>query len=577
MNGNMIRETRIPQNKNQKRRNIIRPAAAIVVMAILLFSLFWLIKYILVSYDVLITDAVIHNGMKNASPFIGTVAIKGDKIDKVWRGSPWLIEPKATKVINARGLVLSPGFIDAHSHADEGISNKSGPVRADNFISQGITTVVAGNCGRSPVDINTFARNVNSQGINVNIASLLGFNSIRDKVMKDINKPANAIQIEEMCVLAQKGMEDGALGISTGLAYPPGNYASQDELVAVLKVASGYGGLHATHMRNEGEKIEKALNEVIEISRYANIPLLVSHFKITGSENCGFYDKLLETMKIAKSEGIQIHVDQYPYDASSTNLNAFLPDWYLAMSSKTKLRNLRSSTERGKIKKDIREIIMREGLSDLKFATVSFYLPHPEWQGKNIEQIVTINKKTSRSVLDKYIDVILEMESHGGAELIYHNTCLDVMKRIPLDFENMVSTDSAIRYNERKNSPFPHPRGWGSFPRFIKFFVIENRIISLDTAIYRMTSLPAEVFGLKKRGAIEKGYFGDLVLFDLKDIEDKATYESPFLPPRGIIYVIVNGKIVVNNSENIRSEAVNVESGIQDNYPGKFISMKKDR
>jgi N-acyl-D-amino-acid deacylase len=394
--------------------------------------------------------------------------------------------------------------------------------------------------------------------------------------MPEINEPADAIQIEKMCELATNGMQDGALGISTGLAYPPGNYASQDELVALLKIAGKYGGIHATHMRNEGKEIVQALNEVIEISQYASIPLLVSHFKITGLKNCGQYDKLLDMIKNAKFDGMQIYVDQYPYDASSTDLNIFLPDWYLAMNTKTKLRILRSSIQRAKLKRDIREIITGEGFKNLKFATISFYLPYSDWQGKNIDQIAQLNRRSFILTMDNSIDIIIEMESHGGAEIIYHSTCQDVMDRIPIDFENLVSTDSAIRYGEGKNKPLPHPRGWGAFPRFLKYFVNEKKLVSLDDAIFRMTSLPAEVFGLKKRGVIKEEYFGDIVLFDSKKIRDEATYENPFLPPIGIIYVLVNGKVVVNNEKNIDSTTGHITPGVLNVYPGKYVRREKD-
>jgi len=394
--------------------------------------------------------------------------------------------------------------------------------------------------------------------------------------MPENNKPADAIQIEKMCELATNGMEDGALGISTGLAYPPGNYASQDELVALLKIARKYGGIHATHMRNEGKEIVRALNEVIEISQYASIPLLVSHFKITGLKNCDKYDKLLEMIKNAKSEGMQIYVDQYPYDASSTDLNIFLPDWYLAMNTKTKMRNLRSPIQRAKLKRDTREIITSEGFKNLKFAIISFYIPHSEWQGKNIDQIAQPNRRSSLSTMDNSIDIILEMESYGGAEIIFHSTCQDVMDRIPVDFENLVSTDSAIHYGEGKNKPLPHPRGWGAFPRFIKYFVNEKKLVSLNDAIFRMTNLPAEVFGLNNRGVIKKGYFADIVLFDPQKIRDEATYENPFLPPSGIIYVLVNGKVVVDNGNNIGYTTEYIAPGVLSVFPGKYIRREKD-
>ncbi len=554
-----------------KCRKTYRLIVVGIIITISSALLFLFAKYLFVRYDILITNAIIHDGNNKTIPYLGAVAIKNDYIIKIWKGGAGVIRPRAARLINANGLDLSPGFIDSHSHADESIQNTNGPIRADNFVMQGITTVVTGNCGSSTIDISALERNVNKRGININIASYIGFNSIRNKVMRDDNKPANLLQIEEMREIAIKGMEEGAIGISTGMAYPPGNYASKYEIITMLEIASKYNGIHATHMRSEGPGIVEAINEEIENSRISKTKLIISHFKVVGYKNCYKYDEIREIIRRAISEGINIYVDQYPYDASSTNLNVLLPEWYLKLNNKEKMKALRSSSQRIKLKKDIKEIISNEGFHNLEFASISFYPARQEWQGKNIDQIAKNSSELSKKSIDKCIDIILEIESHGGAEIIYHNTCQDVIDRIPMDFQNMVCTDSAIRYGIGEKMPLPHPRGWGAFPKYIKYYVNDKKILSLDDAIFRMTSLPADILRLGKRGAIKKNYFADIVLFDSKTISDRSTYNDPLLSPIGIEYVIVNGKIVVDKEKKVDSEKGYIAPSILNIYPGKYV------
>lgn len=516
-------------------------------------------------YDVAIINAVVHDGTKGGESFLGGLGINGDKIAKVWRGRSWL-NPRAGMIINAKGADLSPGFIDTHSHADLGISNGgSGKIQADNFIGQGITTVIVGNCGRSHADIPSFAKSFDKRKSNINIATLIGLNAVRKKVMQESSAAASASEITKMSEIVKAGMKAGALGVSTGLAYPPGIFASRAEIIAQLKVAGEFGGIHTTHMRSEGGEITKAVDEVIDLSRSANIPLLISHYKVTGLKNCGQFDILQDKIAQARSMGMKIYVDHYPYDASSTNLNIFLPDWYLALDRKTKSKFLTTSAGREKLKRSIMEIVNREGFNDFKFATVSYYAPHREWQGKALSDISGLVKKTATSI-DSQLDFFLEMESHGGAQMVYHNICPDVMDRIPQEEENMIGTDSAIR-NESAEY-IPHPRGWGTFPRFIQRYVRDKKLFSLDEAIYRMSGLPAKVFKLTYRGKIAEKYFADLVIFDSEALRDGATYDDPYQPPIGIQYVIVNGKIVVNNEKpnNGKRHALLLET-----YPGVFI------
>lgn len=556
------------RNKHIQTNKLLWFSLFFIVLFAALLSVVLYKKYKADYFDMAIINAIIHDGSKNGKGFKGGIGIRGSKIEKVWSGKSWII-PRAKIIIDAKGADLSPGFIDTHSHADLSISNSGkGKVRADNFVGQGITTLVVGNCGRSHADIPTFTRSFDSRKSNINIATLIGLNTVRKKVMNDSNAPANSSEIARMREIIRDGMKAGALGVSTGLEYPPGIFASKDEMIAQMKVAKEFGGIHTTHMRSEGGEIAKAVEEVIELSNIVDIPLLISHYKVTGLNNCNQFEITEKLISQARAMGMKIYIDYYPYDASSTNLNIFLPKWYLALDQKGKSKIMTTATSREKLKNNIIEIMKSEGFNDFKFAAVSYYLPHHEWQGRTLEEIDRLHRKSTVSTLDTQLDIFLEMESHGGAQMVYHNICPDVMERIPKEEENMVGTDSAIRYEN--TDALPHPRGWGTFPRFIKHFVQERKLFSLDVAIYRMSGLPANVFKLENRGQIKKGFYADLVVFDSTNIKDIATYSNPFAPPIGIKYVIVNGKIIVDNLTK-SSLPNNSNVNILDSYPGVFV------
>lgn len=566
---NTIRKLPYKAYRRGRRKGIRWVLLCGIILLLIVLVGYWYVRFRASIYDLVIINAVIHDGSKAGEGVEGALGIRGARISKIWKGRLW-IKPRAKEVIDAGGMDLAPGFIDTHSHADLSISAGGyGKIRADNFIGQGITTVIVGNCGRSHADIPAFAQNLAKRKSNINIATLIGLNAVRKKVMQESSSSASASEINRMCEMIRSGMKAGALGVSTGLEYPPGIFASRTEIIAQLKTAREFGGIHTTHMRSEGGEIIKAVEEVIDYSQAADIPLLISHYKITGLKNCNQFDTLKKLIAQARAKGLKIYVDYYPYNASSTNLNIFLPDWYLALNRKEKSKFLTTHAGRAKLKEGIKEVVNHEGFYDLKFAKVAYYSPHREWQGKSLDQIDLLYRKVPSSTMDTQLNIFVEMESHGGAQMIYHNICPDVLERIPKEEENMIGTDSAIRYDNGES--LPHPRGWGAFPRFIRYFVREKKMLSLDEAIYRMSGLPATVFQLENRGRIQNNYYADLVIFDSKTISDGATYENPFQPPVGIKYVLVNGKVVTRNEPANNAHEVKHNSIILDVYPGVFI------
>lgn len=535
---------------------------AIVVVPVLLASA-WLARP--VRLDLQIVDATIIDGT-GAAPFRGTLGVRGRRIVRIWHGTP-LLPLRSKRTIDGTGLILTPGFIDTHSHADLSIGPGSGPIRADNFSGQGVTTMIVGNCGRSPADLGLFARNVDSRGSNVNIAVLAGLNTIRTLVMKKSAEPANDSQIATMCTLVDAQMAQGALGASTGYAYIPGRFASAREIASQLKVVATYRGVHASHVRDEGNGILDSVDEAILASETAGVPLVISHLKIVGNSNCSKLSALIArlTPSAVRPHRVPVFCDSYPYEASSTDLNVYIPNWFLALGHRERAVALR--TERTRLTLDIAKHLRKDGFSDLSFARVAHYNPRREWQGSTLSEIDASIHPTQPSTLASQIELLLQMVEQGGAQMVYHSTCEDAAVSFQRDLLPMVGSDAAIRYDDGTN--MPHPRGWGTFPRYLDVYSRKTHILPITEAIRRMTELPARVFGLSHRGRLAKGYFADLVIFDPDELRDEATYKAPFRRPRGLRYVVVNGKVVAEaRSTGSGGEPDLAATG---SYPGRFI------
>lgn len=484
-------------------------------------------------YDMIVTGARIHDGL-GTPPFVGTLAVRGDRIVGVWHGHGPFLRPLARAVIHAGGLDLAPGFIDTHSHADQNIVSTS-PLRIDNLVEQGVTTAILGNCGRSNLSANRLARHVTELGANINVSTLVGYNSARQAVMGTSTRPATANEIREICALISRDLTDGAVGLSTGFAYFPGRFASEEELLAALATTSAQGGIHASHIRDEGSGVVDAVNEAATLSASADVPLLISHLKITGPANCDVVTDLIAALRHNAAElSGRLYADIYPYVSSSTDLSLYLPDWFIGATRNAQARILRQPDERARLKEAIRARLKREGFDSLAFMTIASSA-RASWNGRSIAAVA------ASTSLDAHIDTVLEVLSRGGAQVNYRNICASAATEFIRTIPTMFGTDSAIRHN---GDGATHPRGWGTFPRVLGRVVRSSRLLTLDAAIQRMTSLPAAVFGLTDRGVLGPGYFADLVLFDAAIVEDRATYATPLGRPVGIYAVWVNAAIV---------------------------------
>lgn len=506
-----------------------------------LFIIFFLIPSLLFSqagYDIIIRNGKIIDGSGN-NWYYGDVAIKDGKIALINRN----INAPATKIIDATGLIVAPGFIDVHTHLE---GDEIREPNATNFILDGVTTCITGNCGSSNVDIGKYLRWIDSLKLSINVATLIGHNDIRKAVMGRANRDASAGELQQMETLVDKAMKDGAVGLSTGLIYIPGTYTKTPEIVALAKVAAKYDGVYATHMRDEGDSVTYAIEEALTIGREANIPVEISHFKLSGQHNWGRSKETVAMIKKAREEGLEVTIDQYPYTASSTSISTLLPDDVLADGQDSIKARLQRSAIRKQVTNHILARLKKRKLKHISYAVVAFYGPDTTYNGKSIEQINLLKGKKHKAKLEA--ETVMDIMMNGGASAVFHGMGEEDVKRIMQYPFNMFASDATIRV---LNAGMPHPRGYGTNARVLAKYVREEKVISLEEAIRRMTSLPAQKFQLKDRGLLKEGMAADIVIFNEKEVRDVSTFEKPHAYSSGFHFVIVNGVLTVENEKHL--------------------------
>jgi len=487
-------------------------------------------------YDWLFRNARVVDGTGDPW-FVADVAVKDGRIAAIGH----MPNADADRIVDASGLVLAPGFIDVHTHIEDTILKV--PL-GDNFVFDGVTTVVTGNCGGSKVDLEAWFAELEKEGLGLNVASLIGHNSVRREVMQMENRAATPEELARMQELVAKAMKAGAVGFSTGLIYTPGTYAGTDEIVALAKVASRYGGVYATHMRDEGEKIEEAINEALRVGREADMPVEISHFKIDNKLLWGSSVKTLTMIEKARKEGIDVVVDQYPYDRSSTSLSILLPSWALAGGKEKLKERLKDPETRAKIAAEMEKLLREKGYEDYSYAMVARFEPDPALEGKTISEINVLRGR--KKTLANEILTVMELLNQGGAQMVYHSMSMEDVERIMRHPYTTVASDGGTRvFGEGK----PHPRSYGTNARVLARFVREKKVLTLEDAIRKMTSLPARTFSFYDRGLIRKGMAADLVLFDPEVVEDRATFVNPHQYSVGFDLVLVNGVAVVEDGK----------------------------
>ncbi len=492
--------------------------------------------------DLLIRHAKIVDGSGNPW-FYGDIGVANGEIVAVGD----LTINIAKKVIDARGMVAAPGFIDVHTHIEQGILEH--PL-AENYLYDGVTTVITGNCGSSGADLVPFFEKMEKTGIALNVASLIGHNGVRKAVMGTDNRQATPDELRQMEVLVEKAMKDGAVGLSTGLIYVPGTYANTEEVVALAKVAAWHGGVYASHIRNEDHRVFDAIAEAVHIGKEADIPVEISHFKISGKASWGASEQMIGMIKNYRAQGIDVTVDQYPYTASSTSLDVLLPSWALAGGPDSMAARLDDAATKQRILDEMKETLEKTGFENFAYAVVANFKPNPAFNGKSISKINLELRRsaTAASEMETIFDLMLE----GGAQMIYHKMSEEDVQRIMAFPWTMIASDGGLpAFGEGA----PHPRNYGTNARVLGRYVRELGILTLEDAVRKMTSLPAARFKLDNRGLVRPGMAADIVIFSPEAVTDNATFEKPHAWSSGFRYVIVNGVPVIEEGRHTGKKA----------------------
>ena len=518
-------------------------------------------------YDLLIKNGHLVDG-SGKPRYKADVAIKGDRIVRIGD----LQSTTATRVIDAKGLIVSPGFIDMLGQSETYLLIDP---RAMSKVMMGVTTEVTGE-GESIAPMNErlikeqeefnrrfnltidwrtldqyFAR-LEKQGIGVNLATFVGATQVRAYVIGFENRPPTTHELEEMKRLVAEAMLQGALGLSTSLQYVPARFAKTDEIVELAKVARQYGGIYVTHQRSEANALDSSLSEVVEIARRANVPTEIWHLKTAYKKNWGRMPEVLEKIAAARAQGLDITADIYPYIAGSTSLGACLPPWALEGGTERMLARLRDPSIRERLKKEIssdavdwENIYLGSGGAEGVLIGAVVNRDLESLQGKRISQIAAEQKKDP---LETVFELILADKGQTGA-IYFMMSEEDMRAAMRAPFVSFC-TDSGARANDGPLAGAKsHPRGWGTYPRILGRYVRQEKLLTLEQAIQKMTAMPARRVGLRDRGLLREGMFADVTVFDPERIIDRATFEVPNQHPEGVKYVIVNGHLSVDDGK----------------------------
>ena len=518
-------------------------------------------------FDILIKSGIVYDGEKNQIS-VCDIGIRGDVIKAVEKQ----INSSADIVIDAKGLVVSPGFIDIHTHTDiELLINPT----ADSKIMQGVTTEVSGNCGFSPFplndqqyrdyrdemnrkygvspawhSLNQFLEQIEISKPSINYLTLTGHGRLRSYILGNENIQPSPEQLRNMKKLLQQTLEEGSFGLSTGLEYSPGCFATIDELIELCKVVKRYDGLYATHMRNEDDTLLEAINEALEISRKSGVNLEISHLKACNVNNWGKIDTAIAKIEEA-SKTLPVHADRYPYNAWGTSLTTFLPKWARTGSSDDIIKRLKDKKTFKEITSYMYKRANRIGGWDKIMISRCNSAKNKVYEGKTLAQCSEISGLEPTEFVKKIL-----IEEKTDVSIIGFAMSEENLKKVLKCPLVMIGSDgNAISPKGILGKSNPHPRYYGTFPRVLGKYCRDEGIISLLESLSKMTAMPAKKLGLNKRGFIKKGYYADITIFDFKKIIDKATYVNPHQFPEGIAYVIVNGKITVKNGRHLGTRA----------------------
>jgi N-acyl-D-amino-acid deacylase len=514
------------------------------------------------SYELLITNAQIVDGSGGA-PRKGSIAIAGGKFAAVGE-----VSGTAVKTIDARGRTVAPGFIDMHSHSDMPLITDG---NGQSKIRQGVTTEVIGESDsvaprktaseRAPwTDFNGYFAAIEKGGISPNLLSYVGTGTVRALVIGEDDKKASAKDISAMQEIVSSMMSQGVFGVSSGLIYPPNAFATVEELGEVAKAAKG--GLYASHLRYDGLKLRDGIEEAIAIGERGGIPVHIFHIKVTGQKNFGRMKEVIELVEAARARGIRVTADQYPYVASSTGLTATIPPWAQAGGNEKLIARLKDKRERARIRKEMENAtptwenryqsagtwqnVQLAAIGRTRGGTNDAVSPNRKYEGMRVAEAA---KQAGKDPFDFVFDLLIEERAAVGCVYFIIDEA-DLALAMKQPWVAVGSDGSSLAIEGPLRAGVPHPRNFGTFPRVLGRYVRELKVISLEEAIRKMTSLPASILGLADRGTIKEGQWADLVIFDPATVADKATFEDPFQYPVGIDTVLVNGTVVLDEGKH---------------------------
>jgi dihydroorotase/N-acyl-D-amino-acid deacylase len=489
-------------------------------------------------YDLVLVGGTVVDGT-GAPAYPATVAIRHGRIARV--ATETLEARSAARVIDVTGLIIAPGFIDLHAHLDPLLRLPG----AESHVRQGVTTAIGGPDGGSPWPLAAYFDSVTTIGVGMNVAFLVGHNTIRQEVMGRAARAPTPDELGRMKTMVEQAMEEGAFGLSTGLRYVPGIYATTEEVIALAEVAAGHGGIYTSHLRDEGLQLLDGVAEAIRIGREADIPVVLTHHKVVGGPMWGSSTRTLAMMDSARAAGIDVMADQYPYTATHTGISILVPAWALADGDSAFQRRSADPVLRDSILAGIRWNLENDrgggDLSRVQFARV-------EWdaslEGRTLADWA--RREGREPTLVTGAELVVDAMRRGGANAIYHVLNEEDVERIMADPHTAIASDGRLT---QPGEGHPHPRWYGTFPRVLGYYVRDRGVFTLEEAVRRMTSLPADRLGLRDRGRIVQGAAADLVIFDRNRVRDLATFQEPHQYPEGIPYVIVNGIVVVDDDQ----------------------------
>lgn len=485
-------------------------------------------------YDLLIKEGVVVDGTGQEG-FSADVAISGDRIARVSRDS--IASEQAQEVIEAKGLVVAPGFIDHHAHLQ---SIHERPI-AESFVRQGVTSILNSlHSHDQPWPLDAYTDTLDAAP---NIGFFAGHNWARRQVLGTANRAPSPEELDRMKELVRQSMEDGALGLSTGLRYVPGAYAETEEVIELARVAAEYDGYYVSHMRDEGPGVVESVRELIRIAEEAGLPAQIQHVKAMGNAQWGLSESILTLVDSARTNGLDITLDVYPYTATSTSSRVLFPSWALAGGPDSLNARLSDPQQRSQIEAEIRERILEErgggNLENIQFARFSAY---PDYNGKSLADFAA--DRDMPNTVETGVQLAVELQLQGGFAGTWHVLDEDDVRRFMRYPHTMFCSDGDLVGYGNGN---PHPRAYGAFPRVLGRYVRDQGVLSLPEAVRRMTSLSSAQIGQSERGIIREGMYADVSVFDAEEVVDQATFTDPHRYASGIKHVIINGEVVLRD------------------------------